>query len=205
MGVGAAIVHVEELTERTFRTALTLAVVFGGLGAAVGVLLANPITAFLAAPEARSVVIGQSLTLPLLAVSGVLGGVLRRRFQYRALALSEVLSYGLGFLVVGLFAARSGAGPMSLVIAMAVSSIAVVVQAACVHQSLGLGFHRPEATALLRFGGRVAAISLFEAFTTNADILAVGRFGGVAPAGQYNRANQLAGARCNRESQRRGG
>ena len=194
MGAGQAIVQRAELTKRdvhsAFTSSLIIGAVFGGLFAALAPLAA------LLFPDTRGVV----TVTRVLALTFVLGGpmavtqaLLRRRFAFRAIALTEIVSFVLGYALVGLLLAVLGFGAWSLVAASLVqSALAAVAYLVLCRKDIGFGLAGDSLRSIYSFGGRVSLIGFGEFIGSNLDTLWVGHFLGVRVTGLYSRATNLA-------------
>jgi lipopolysaccharide exporter len=192
MGVGPALIQSPTVSGRRASTAFTMSVVLSTTVALAFVAIAGLARNLLDDPSVVPVV-------RVMAVGMVIGGLgttaeslLRRELRFRRLAGIQLLSFTIGYLLVGLTSAVLGAGVWSLVAAhlsqTALSSILFVT--ARPHPIRG-GWSRGEAVQLVSFGGRVSIISFTEFLGTSLDTLVIGRVAGGAPLGQYNRAYLL--------------
>ena len=193
MGVGQAVIQKPTLDEREVGAAFAMSAGTGALFAA-GVAAAGPAIAMLAfgKPELGPVlqVMGLSLFLTSLGLTG--DALLRRRLDFRAVALRTIASYVVGYLVVGLSLGFAGAGVWALVGAVlsqaAVNSIGNYL---ATRHRITPPFAFSAYRELFGFGSRVSLISFLEFVGNNLDTLLVGRFASLSAFGQYNRGFYL--------------
>jgi O-antigen/teichoic acid export membrane protein len=192
MGVGPALVQREELTDREIRVGHTSSLLLGIAFSAV-LAAAAPLSQLLFdAPGVVPLLRAAALTFALTGAGLTARSLLGRQLRFRALALIDLGSYGLAYLVLGLALALAGAGVWTLV-------VAALAQAALSSAFAYLAVRHPVRPllagaglrALYGFGGRVTAISLLEFAGGNLDAFAVGRLAGPAALGQYSRAALL--------------
>lgn len=191
-GIPSAIVQRPSLTESNIRFAFTLQIL---LGAAICLLI------WLTAP-AIAALFGQAVLIVLLratapvfllqAFGSTASALLQRQHRARTLQTAFVLSYGIGFLGVGIPMALLGHGVWSLIAAQLVQAGAnsALVYSRVRHSALprikrGSG-------DLLSFGAKVLAANLCSWGILNLDNALVGRFWGSFQLGLYSRAFSLA-------------
>lgn len=192
LGLGSAVVQKPELSDEDVRSAFTASVMLGTVMCAVAWLLAPVGAGVLGDPELTGVVRGLALSLLVTGLGTPSLAILRRNLRFRALALAEVSSFALGYLVVGLGMAVAGAGVWSLVLASLAqsASLAALTYGATRHPLTPL-VDRARMGVLCGFGGRVSVIGFLEYWSANADTVVVGRLLGAGALGLYNRASLL--------------
>lgn len=188
-GVAQAVVQKAELSPTDIRAAFTISSGLSAVFALVAVYAA-PLAGRLAQdPELVPVLRWLALGLVLQGLGAPAIALLRRRMAFKKVALLELGSYVLGYMVVGLAMALAGAGVFALVGAM-LTQLAVQTFAGYAltrhpaRPTLSPGSYR----AIFGFGGRISVIGFFEFLQTNLDTLAIGRWAGSAQLGLYNRA-----------------
>lgn len=188
LGLGAALVQRERLEPQDIRCALGLTWLVC-TAAVIGVVLSAPALAWFFRKD--DVVLLVRVLSPNLLIAG-LGAVpmalLRRALRYRDQALVETTSYVIGYGVVGVAAAWSGAGVWSLVAtAFAQSTLALIGAYALTRHPLRPSL-RGDRAALLGYGARHSLISFFEFLSGTIDGAVIGRLLGESALGLYNRA-----------------
>jgi lipopolysaccharide exporter len=188
-GISQALIQKATLTSGDIRAAFALST---GLSGSFGllVLLAAPLAGRFAqdadlVPVLRWLVLGlvfQGVGAPSIAL-------LRRRLRFKSLAMIDVGSYVVGYVVVGLSMAVSGAGVFALVAAILTQGAMNAGSAyALVRHPLLPTRARQSYRAILSFGARISIVGFFEFLQSNLDTLALGRWAGATQLGLYNRA-----------------
>jgi lipopolysaccharide exporter len=194
LGVGRAVVQRPELSAHDMHTAFTSSLLLGAAFCGLFFALA-PLSAILfphtlgVVPIARAM----SLTFLIRGLAAPTRGLLERRMAFRSIAITEIVSYLLGYAVVGVTLAKAGLGAWSLVIAaLAQGSLAAIACAALCRTDVGLRLSGTSLKSLYSFGGRVSLIGFGEFLAGNLDTLWTGHFLGSRATGYYTRATNLA-------------
>jgi O-antigen/teichoic acid export membrane protein len=194
MGVGQALVQRPNLTVRDVHTAFTSAIVLGA-GFTVLFIALAPLGVFLfpGSDQVVSVTRAMSLTFLLGGLTATAQGLLRRDFEFRVIALTEMLTYLAGYASVSLLLALAGAGVWSLV----AGSLAQATLMACFYvlycrRRLGFAFAGESLRNIYSYGGRISVIGFLEVISTTLDTLWAGRIFGPGPTGLYSRSRNLA-------------
>jgi PST family polysaccharide transporter len=192
LGLGPALVQREELDERHLKTAFTASVLFGLLVGAI-VWVCSPLAAiFFRMPTVAPVLRALAWTFPLTSLAVVSESLIQRDLRFRWLASREVLSFGVGYGVVGIIAAWAGLGVWALVWAnlaqVGVNTLLMVIGRP---PTIGLWPDRQALRELTYYGGGFTAGRIANYFALQGDNLVVGRWLGAAALGLYGRAYQL--------------
>jgi lipopolysaccharide exporter len=192
MGVGPALVQSPTMTDRKVQTAFAMNVILSTAVALIFVAIAG---------LSRNLLDDASVVpvVRVMAVGMVLGGLgttaealLRRELRFRQLAINQLISFVVGYLLVGLTSAVLGAGVWSLVAAhLSQTALHTILNVVARPHPVRGGVDRREAVLLVSFGGRVSVIGFTEFLGTSLDTLVIGRVAGGAALGQYNRAYLL--------------
>lgn len=192
-GIGSAVVQKRQLTKDEIGATMLFSGLIGALGTMIAVLL-SPLAGWLLD---REDVVGATRLLSLTLAVGGIGivplALLRRRLRFKAVAVVEATSYGVGYLLVGIGSAvLLDAGYWSLVFA-ALSQTLLQTVCALLLSSADLTLARSPRSArgLLSFGGKASAVSLVEFWSLQIDAIGVARGQGAGPLGEYNRATIL--------------
>jgi lipopolysaccharide exporter len=191
-GIAQALVQKAQLSPTDIRAAFTISAGMSAVFALVAVWAA-PLAGRLAQdPDLVPVLRWLALGLLLQGLGAPALALLRRRMAFKQVAILELSSYVLGYMIVGLALALAGAGVFALVAAMLTQLAFQTVAAYSLTRhparpTLSLGSHR----AIFGFGGRISVIGFFEFLQTNLDTLAIGRWAGSAQLGLYNRAKVM--------------
>lgn len=192
MGVGSALIQKKEVTDEDVRAAFTSAV-FLGILFCVLMWLCAPLAIYIFDSEKIIPVIRvMAVSFLITGLSTTALSLLRRNLAFRSLAVTEIISYVLGYGVIGIFLAYSGFGVWSLVVgALSHSALmAILCYAFCQHRVSFIyrwQYYKP----LYSFGGRVSIIRFFEFVGSSLDTLSIGHFIGASSLGIYNRAFML--------------
>lgn len=192
-GITQALVQKQRLSTDDIRAAFVLSAVLG-IGFSAIVLAAAPIAGAIGRnPDLIPVLRWLTLSLVLGGLGAPSTALLRRNLRFKELAVLDVASYLIGYVVVGLALAVAGAGVYALVGATLTQAlVAAVGHYVLVRHPLLPTTSRSSYRAILQFGSRVSVVGFLEFLRSNLDTLALGRFAGAAQLGFYNRANMLA-------------
>lgn len=194
MGAGQAVVQKPELSASDIRTAFTSSALIGLAFCGLFVVLA-PLAGVLF-PHVPGVVTVTRVMSLVLFTGGLMAathGLLRRRFAFRAIALTEIGSYLFGYAAVGVVLAYLGFGAWSLVAAsLAQGVLMVAAYMLLCRGEIGVGMSAGSFKAIFSFGGRVSLIGFAEFMGTNLDTLWTGHYLGSLATGLYTRATNLA-------------
>lgn len=192
LGVGPAVVQREDLTSEHERTGFALGV-YTGLIFAVGLFLTAPLVADLfRMPELTALTRVISVAFIFQGLGVVAEGLAQRRLEFRLLGITEAVSFGLGYAVVGITAAVAGAGAWSLVAAYLVQvTVKTAVLLWTVSFPKSVVPHRQAAKDLLWFGSGFTLARLGNYVAGQGDFFIVGRSLGAEALGFYSRAYQL--------------
>lgn len=193
MGVGQAIVQRAELNDDHTSAGFWSSVLIGAIFSGAAWILSPFAAAFFDAPELASVVRVMGLSFFITGTYTTSFALLRRSMRFRAIALTEIVAYVIGY-GGALVLAATGAGVWALVFAglcqPAVSSISYNVLARSILPPVTRW--RPY-RELLGFGTTVSFVSFLEFLNFNLDTMVVGRLAGPTQLGYYNRALSLTG------------
>lgn len=192
LGMQPALVQRPILEERHLRTAFTASILFALLLAAVIAVCAPWIAAFFKTEELIPILRFMALVSPIYGLTVVAGALLQREMRFRVIAVVEMLSYLVGFGVVGITFAIMGFGVWSLVAAHTVASlISAVLSLAVQPHPKRPQLDRRAFAELMTFGGGFTIAKVFNTLARQGDNLVIGRWLGPAALGMYGRAYQL--------------
>ncbi len=191
-GMSSALIQRETLSDDEIRFCFTCQVLIGVAMTLALFATAAPIAAFFRQPALVSVLRVFSSLFVLQTLGSTATALLNREHRARLVQRGSVLSFIVGYLVIGVPLAFRGAGVWSLIIAQ-------LVQAAfgSLHNYLAVRHAaRPllarQHSSFLFFGFRVLGSNLCSWTIVNFDNIAVGRFAGPVALGVYGRAYALA-------------
>jgi O-antigen/teichoic acid export membrane protein len=192
LGFGAAIIQYPDLTTRHVRAAFTGSILFGTLLFLVLWFLAPAVSRLFKqgalTPMLR--VIGLSLIVSGMGVVSV--ALLRRELQFRLLTVIEIISYAVGFGVVGVSMAVLGYGAWSLIAANIVQplcllALAVPLGKQSIWPSLGVREYRD----LCRVASGEMLNNVVNFTAENLHFFVTGKWLGAAALGLFNRSFYL--------------
>jgi lipopolysaccharide exporter len=193
-GLASAVIQRPSLDDTDISTAVRLAVLIGGAAAVITFLVSPLLAAIVDVPETTGVMRWMSIAVLAGAVSTIPEAVLRRRMRFRVIGVIHVVSYLIGYLLVGIVAAQRGWGVWSLVAASITQvGATLLLSLAAARPPIRTRFSATSARSMVRFGGTVTATGFVEFLSLSIDTLAVGRWAGAAALGQYSRATLLVG------------
>jgi O-antigen/teichoic acid export membrane protein len=192
LGLGPALVQRRELEPRHIQTAFAASVVFGLLLAGLLWATAPAIARFFHIENSVEVLRTLAWVFPIKGLSGVAECLVQRDLRFRWLATRDVLSYALGYGLVGIALAWAGWGVWSLVVAQ----ITQTVLNAAMLLSVRPPALRPLPSwrafvELMDFGAGFTAARIANFMAQQGDNLVVGRVLGPQALGIYTRAYQL--------------
>ncbi|MFE5484026.1 oligosaccharide flippase family protein [Streptomyces sp. NPDC056527] len=193
-GLRSAVVQRASVTDRDIRVIFTLALVVGTCSFAAVWCVAPYATELVRGPaELTRVIRATALMLVFMALGAPAAGLLARAMRYRAVALTDFLSFAVGYCAVGCAFALSGAGVWSLVYGtLCWYLLQALLPCLLVRHSLRPLFDVRAMRDILGFGGKISVNGFLEYLTEDFGKLAIGRYVGVTAAGLYDRAALLA-------------
>jgi O-antigen/teichoic acid export membrane protein len=192
LGLGPALVQRPALEPRHVSTALAASTGFGVVVAALIWSGAPLLARFFHMDDLTPIVRALALLFPIKGASAVAENLLQRDLRFRTLANVDVVSYAVGYGLVGITTALLGWGAWALVAAQLTQS---TLRAAVV-LTLSPPVVRPGPSwtsfrELMGYGAGHSAANIGVFLANQADNLVVGRWLGAVALGLYNRAYQL--------------
>ena len=195
MGLAQAVVQAKELSDDAMNASFTLSVVLGLVMTGIFYLL-NPFINMFFKMEGLLEVLNVLIWLfPVISVAQISAGILQRGMRFKKLAGLDVLSYLLGYGIVGISLSYMQYGVWALVWATMVQSMsyaALLFLVSTHHFRLSLDFGAIR--SILRFGSSFTLLKLFNFFAMKGDYILVGRLLGADSLGIYSRAYGLMNA-----------
>lgn len=192
LGMGPALVQRPDLERRHIDTAFTSSVVMD-LMLGIAIWLAAPLaSSFFRVANVEPVLRSLAWVFPLQGMATVAESLMKRELRFRSLANLDVISYGLGFGVVGISMALLGKGVWALVAAQIAQN--VVKTGILLYWQPPRLWNLPDGRAfreLMGFGAGFTLAKIANQVAAQGDYLVVGRFLGPAPLGYYGRAYNL--------------
>lgn len=192
-GFGAALIQKSTIQDEDISFALGWVLLIGVLSGGTIALAAPWLAEIFKEPLLVNVFYVCGLLILIQALANIPGSLMRRELDIKRLQIIQLLSYIIGFGVVGIFLARSGAGVWSLLGAFFVQTVVSLLSMyACVRHTL-----RPRLqgdAALRRFGLAVLGTNIANWAIENLDRVVVGKIWGMTALGAYTVALNLSRA-----------
>lgn len=193
MGIAPALIQKPVLDDGDIRAALALSLGVSSLFFVLAVATAGMVERFFGMSSLALVMQILAFNFIVSGFSAVSLGLIRRSRNFKVLAVIEIVSYVIGYGIVGITAASLGSGVWALVVATLTQILLTAIMAyAFIRHPLGLGHGSEERRHFIGYGGRYSIIGFIEFLTSNIDSLIVGKLMGAATAGYYNRSQLLA-------------
>lgn len=194
LGLSQATVQRPTITQAELSALFWINVAVGVACAVLVALCAPLVASFYGEPRLVPVVACLAGLLVLGGLSAQHVALMNRHMQFGWLAMMDVACTVLS-VTAGLLAAWSGWGYWSLVLMQAVNALTILVVAwACSGWLPSAPRRVAGMMRLLRFGGHVTAYNMVNTIGANLDSLLIGKFGGTAALGLYDRAFKLVAA-----------
>ena len=191
-GVGPVIVQRSELRAAHIYSGFTLSILFGALLGGATWLAAPAIAAFFQLAELSPILRVLSLIFPLQGFGVAADSLLQRELRFRALAILDVITFVVGYGVIGITLAVLGFAAWALVGAhLAQVSLRTVLMVALRPHPIWPLLERQACLDLLKVGGGFTASRFSNYFAGQAEYLVIGRCLGPVALGVYGRAYQL--------------
>jgi PST family polysaccharide transporter len=192
IGMAPAVIQRKDLTDTHVRVAFTISIISGIVISAAILAIAPTVGGIFRNDEVTSLLRFISISFLFSSLGATSAALLERKLNYRKIFLVELTSYSIGYALVGIILAVSGAGVWALAGATVIESVvrAGLLFTASPH-SLRPSLARTEASQLLNFGMGSSLSQLANYAARNGDYFVVGRWLGAVDLGFYSRAYQL--------------
>jgi len=193
MGVSQALVQKKNLTPIIVRAAFTSSLLVGALSTGAVYLLSWPIAGLMNAPGVTPLIQALSVTFFIRSLSLVPLGLASRGKKFKLLGLRQVVSYTIGYGIVGVFAAYRGCGAWSLIFAqVSQASVITILMFSSVRFESRFTLDRAAHKAIAGFGSGYSFARILNSLANQADRMVVGVFLPLPLVGVYSRALQIA-------------
>ena len=192
LGTGTALVHFRGDAQRAARTAVTIALTVSGALVLLTWTAAPWLAHHLQAGALGTDVLrGVVLCVPLAAVAGVSGELLRRALEFRRRVVPDIGGNVVGAgVTIGALAA--GEGVFALVYGQLAQASVVLLLYRCVRGPVRPGWSRSDAAALVSYGAGLAGSGLLTLVVLNVGHVLIAHRLGVHEVGIYSMAFRLA-------------
>lgn len=194
LGVGAALVQARVVDDKVTGAAFLIALTCG-LALSAIFFVGGPIVvmALFRNPEASMLVRWSSLTFVLDGPAAVGDALLRRRMEFKRLAIVDILSYALGYSAVGIGLALAGVGALALVVAsLGQSAVALALGYAMTRYRVRIPRDRQTYRGVLSYGGRYSLASFSDFAGYSIPPLVIGRYLGADAMGLFSNGQKIA-------------
>ena len=187
VGLAYGLIQRKVVRDEDVRFVFTWQVLLGAVTTVIVYASAPFVARFYGDAQLEDVVRWLSVSCLVGATGSTASTLLRKDLNFRAINLATVISYGIGFLLVGVPMAAMGFGVESLVAAFLTQmTVQTLYQmAARPHPKRPL-FWQPASRELLGFGGTVLLTNLINWVMNSIDRVVVGRMMSVSAAGLYS-------------------
>lgn len=192
VGLAYGLIQKPQITERDVRFVFTWQVLLGAGVSALVWLAAGPVAAFFGEPRAEPVLRALSVLCLLNALAAPALNLLKREIDFKRIHIAHLISYLIGYVVVGVPLGFLGAGVWALVAAWLVQAVfnLLLLFGASRHSLRPLLWHEG-ARHQARYGGTVFVTNLVNWMINNVDRITVGRVFGSHEIGLYATAYNL--------------
>ena len=193
MGVGQALIQKRDLTDFDIRAGFTSSFILGLVFCAIFWLNAPIIGSYYKNEAVIPIVRAMALAFVINGLSTTANSLLRRNLDFRSIAVTEIVSYLIGYGGVGISMAYNGFGAWSLVASsLTQSTISSILFNLFARHNHVFVFQWKHFLPLYSYGGKVSFVSVLEFFGSSLDTFFIGRFLGSVWLGLYNRAFLLS-------------
>jgi PST family polysaccharide transporter len=192
-GLAWGLVQVQELTNEDVRFVFTWQLISGTI-TGIGLYFLSPVVAsFFNEIRLESIIKWLSLACILSAATATASNLLRRRLDFKAINIIEVISYIIGYIVIGVPLAFNGAGVWSLVAAwLSQTFCALILYFIRSPHSLKPLFWYEGAMKITGVGYTVFITNICNWLLANLDCTLLGRFLNAQSVGLYSLGYNLA-------------
>lgn len=192
MGVGPAIVQRRELEPRHLTTGFTISILIGLLFAGILLLSAPLLESFFRMEGLTPVLRTISVIFFIDSITIIGQAQLQRHMKFKIIAFGEVLSYAIGYGMVGIGLGYLGFGVWALVAANISQAFINFIYISIVQPfSKRPGFDKDAFKELIHYGGGFTLARIGNFLALQGDNLVIGRTLGAAALGMYGRAYQF--------------
>lgn len=198
LGVAPALVQRGSLSAAQISAATVSSLVLGVAFTAGLLAFAPPMARFFDMPSLEPILRLLSLVFVVRALSAVSEALLQRDLDFRRIARADLISYAVGYGLIGIVAASTGLGAWALALAnLGQASVKGAMLVSARPPSWRAAFGWRDARALYRFGGGFTLARVGNYLALQGDNLVVARTLGAGALGIYSRAYQLMGMPAN--------
>lgn len=192
VGVGPAIVQKKDLTNKHISTGFTITVVLGLLTYILLFILSPVIGTFFKINEFVVVFRVVSLVYIINSFSVVSESLLQKKMEFKKIAITRLVSYGLGYGICSIILSLLGYGVWALVSGIVLQAIIKTALALIFKPHIKtFKIDKGALKELIYFGGGHTIAKIFNNLALQGDYIVVGRYLGSFQLGLYTKAYQL--------------
>lgn len=191
MGLSAALIQKEHITQSDINFTFTAQLALGLLLTSITLIASQDIALFFNREDSTTIIQAISATFAIQSFGQTGTALLTRELKFKSVQSIGLASYLIGYLAIGIPFALNGMGAWSLVSAQLIQSLtnsAGIIIAA--DTSYRINF-KPQDLNLINFGRKVIFANITSWSLINLDSILVGKFFSSLELGLYNRANNL--------------
>jgi len=191
MGSSAAIVHIDNPSEKLLSSIFYFNVFSGTLFCIILIVLSGPISVFFENPEIEELLRWLSLTFVIGSFTGVQGALFTKKLDFKTSTIIEFIATFVS-LSIGIIAAMKGLGVYSLIIRTMAGSILSAILTWNISQwKPKLVFSIEELKKVFHFTTNLTGFTFINYFSRNVDNFLIGKFLGASSLGVYNIAYNI--------------
>ena len=192
LGLGPAIVRVEEISPGLINTANSIALVLGLIIAITAWTLAPFVGHFYRLEKLEDFLRVLSFAFLLFGPIAIAAGLYKRDLKFRFIAITEIISYAVGYGFLGIVMAVYGMGGWALVGAfIGHQLLRCIILVTGKFNHAGIGFDIEAFKYLVNFSGGFSLARIANFSASQIDVLVVGKYLGSHSTGLYTNAYQL--------------
>ncbi len=193
MGMTSAILHKQDATKKEYSSVYWLNVFISLILYLIVFFSTSLISVFYKEPELNSLVPILGTNILLMAMGRQHRTIMQRQFEFKAISIIELISYGLGLISAVLLAIKDY-GVYSLVYSTLFSSLVSNVLFLLKNlqkNPISFYFKLSETKSFLKIGGFTMGSTLLDFFSREIDVLIIGKLLGADSLGVYSLAKQI--------------
>lgn len=192
VGIGPALIQRPKLNNRHIKTGLSTSLFLGVFFLAIVITFASDISAFFEMEGLTHVLIVLSILFPLNGYSIIYESIFQRKMRFKLLAKVKIISYSIGYGVIGISLAYLDYGVWSLVTAQISQTLIKLIFYLIKSDVLyDLSFYREEFVDLFNFGSGFSIATVGNFGASQGDFFVVAKILGAHSLGIYTIAYKL--------------
>jgi len=192
VGISYGLIQKKTVDDDDIKFVFTWQLITGAVVACAVFFLAGPLSAFFNEPRVVPVIQVSSVICFISALSSLSGNLLKRELDFKSLQASQVVSYIVGYILIGIPLALLGQQVWALIAAVIASELAgLILVYRKIRHPLGLLFWKRNESQLLIYGSRVFMTNVLNWIIGNIDRVIIGRAFRTAEIGLYSLAYNL--------------